>query len=85
MDGISGEAPEPPRRAGWSTDDDVVVLYATAETVAALSGEPGYGVLAFRLRGHECDREHAPGGAGVAHGYAWLHRLLGPARGARAR
>jgi putative ABC transport system permease protein len=31
-------------------DDDVVVLYATAETVAALSGEPGYGKLAFRLR-----------------------------------
>lgn len=31
-------------------DDDVVVLYATAETVAALSGEPGYGELAFRLR-----------------------------------
>jgi putative ABC transport system permease protein len=31
-------------------DDDVVVLYATAETVAAVSGEPGYGVLAFRLR-----------------------------------
>jgi putative ABC transport system permease protein len=32
------------------TDDDVVVLYATAETVAALSGEPGYGLLALRLR-----------------------------------
>jgi putative ABC transport system permease protein len=31
-------------------DDDIVVLYATAETVAALSGEPGYGGLAFRLR-----------------------------------
>jgi putative ABC transport system permease protein len=31
-------------------DDDVVVLYATAETVAAVSGEPGYGELAFRLR-----------------------------------
>jgi putative ABC transport system permease protein len=31
-------------------DDDVVVLYATAETVAALSGEPGYGEFAFRLR-----------------------------------
>ena len=31
-------------------DDDVVVLYATAETVAALSGESGYGELAFRLR-----------------------------------
>ena len=31
-------------------DDDVIVLYATAETVAALSGEPGYGELAFRLR-----------------------------------
>jgi putative ABC transport system permease protein len=31
-------------------DDDVVVLYATAETVAALAGEPGYGELAFRLR-----------------------------------
>ena len=31
-------------------DDDVVVLYATAETVAALSGEPGYDELAFRLR-----------------------------------
>ena len=31
-------------------DDDVVVLYATAETVDALTGEPGYGELAFRLR-----------------------------------
>jgi putative ABC transport system permease protein len=31
-------------------DDDVVVLYATAETVAALSGERGYGELAFRLQ-----------------------------------
>ncbi len=31
-------------------DDDVVVLYATAQTVAALSGEPGYGEFAFRLR-----------------------------------
>jgi putative ABC transport system permease protein len=31
-------------------DDDVVVLYATAATVADLSGEPGYGDFAFRLR-----------------------------------
>jgi putative ABC transport system permease protein len=31
-------------------DDDVVVLYATAATVAALSGDQGYGELAFRLR-----------------------------------
>ncbi|MGH3083704.1 MAG: hypothetical protein ACRDNP_06515 [Gaiellaceae bacterium] len=31
-------------------DDDVVVLYATARTVASLSDEPGYGELAFRLR-----------------------------------
>jgi putative ABC transport system permease protein len=31
-------------------DDDVVVLYATAETVARISGERGYGGLAFRLR-----------------------------------
>lgn len=30
-------------------DDDVVVFYATADTVAAL-GEPGFGELAFRLR-----------------------------------
>ena len=46
---ISGEA----RNLGGGqevTEDDVVVLYATAETVAALSGEPGYGLLAFRLR-----------------------------------
>jgi putative ABC transport system permease protein len=46
---ISGEATnlDGGRRV---VDDDVVVLYATAETVAALSGEPGYGELAFRLR-----------------------------------
>jgi putative ABC transport system permease protein len=31
-------------------DDDAVVLYATAETVAGLSGERGYGELAFRLQ-----------------------------------
>jgi putative ABC transport system permease protein len=31
-------------------DDDVVVLYASADTVAALSSERGYGELAFRLR-----------------------------------
>jgi putative ABC transport system permease protein len=31
-------------------DDDVVVLYATTETVTALSGERGYGELAVRLR-----------------------------------
>jgi putative ABC transport system permease protein len=31
-------------------DDDVVVLYATAQTVATLSGRSGYGELAFRLR-----------------------------------
>jgi putative ABC transport system permease protein len=46
---ISGEA----RNLGGGrrvVDDDVVVLYATAETVAALSGEPGYGELALRLR-----------------------------------
>jgi putative ABC transport system permease protein len=30
--------------------DDVVVLYASADTVAALSSERGYGELAFRLR-----------------------------------
>jgi putative ABC transport system permease protein len=30
-------------------DEDVIVLYATAATVAALSGEPGYGELALRL------------------------------------
>lgn len=30
-------------------DEDVVVLYATAATVAALSGEPGYSALALRL------------------------------------
>lgn len=47
--GISGEA----LNLGGGrqvADDDVVVLYATAETVAALSREPGYGELAFRLR-----------------------------------
>jgi putative ABC transport system permease protein len=46
---ISGEA----RNLGGGrrvADDDVIVLYATAETVAALSGEQGYGGLAFRLR-----------------------------------
>ncbi len=46
---ISGEA----RNLGGGRlvgDDDVVVLYASAETVAALSGEPGYSELAFRLR-----------------------------------
>ncbi|HSL65833.1 MAG TPA: FtsX-like permease family protein [Gaiellaceae bacterium] len=31
-------------------DENVIVFYATAETVARLSGEPGYGTLAFRLR-----------------------------------
>ena len=31
-------------------DDNVIVLYATTATVAALSGEPGYNRLAFRLR-----------------------------------
>lgn len=31
-------------------DEDVIVLYATSSTVAALSGEPGYGRLALRLR-----------------------------------
>jgi putative ABC transport system permease protein len=30
-------------------DDDVVVLYATSDTVAELTGEHGYGRLAFRL------------------------------------
>ena len=46
---ISGEATN--LRGGQRVaDDDVVVLYATSETVAALSGEPGYGELAFRLR-----------------------------------
>lgn len=30
-------------------DDKIVVLYAPAATVAALSGEPGYGELALRL------------------------------------
>jgi putative ABC transport system permease protein len=46
---ISGEA----RSLGGGrrvADDDVVVFYATAETVAVLSDEPGYGELAFRLR-----------------------------------
>ena len=46
---ISGEA----RNLGGGrrvADDDVVVFYATAATVAALSGEPGYSQLAFRLR-----------------------------------
>ncbi len=31
------------------TEDEVVVLYATPETVAGLSGVGGYGSLAFRL------------------------------------
>ena len=31
-------------------DEDVIVLYATTATVAALSGEPGYNRLALRLR-----------------------------------
>ena len=31
-------------------DDKVIVLYAPAATVAALSGERGYGRLSFRLR-----------------------------------
>ena len=31
-------------------DDNVVVLYASASTVAALSGDRGYGRLSFRLR-----------------------------------
>ncbi len=46
---ISGEA----RNLGGGqdvTEEKFVVLYATAETVAALSGEPGFGLLAFRLR-----------------------------------
>jgi putative ABC transport system permease protein len=30
-------------------DEDVIVLYTSAATVAALSGEPGYGELALRL------------------------------------
>jgi len=30
-------------------DEDVIVLYGSAATVAALSGEPGYGELALRL------------------------------------
>jgi putative ABC transport system permease protein len=30
-------------------DENVIVLYATSSTVAALSGEPGYGRLALRL------------------------------------
>jgi putative ABC transport system permease protein len=46
---ISGEA----RNLGGGqdvTEERFVVLYANAETVAALSGEPGYRLLAFRLR-----------------------------------
>src|SRR5918995_2492085 len=31
-------------------DENVIVLYASASTVAALSGEPGYARLALRLR-----------------------------------
>ena len=46
---ISGEALNL-RGGGQVVDDDVVVLYATAQTVAALSSEPGYGELAFQLR-----------------------------------
>jgi putative ABC transport system permease protein len=47
--GISGEATNL-EGGRLVADDDVVVLYATAETVAELSGEEGYGELAFRLR-----------------------------------
>ncbi len=45
---ISGEA----RNIGGGqlvADDDVVVLYATTETVETLTGAPGYSRLAFRL------------------------------------
>ncbi|HSD81469.1 MAG TPA: FtsX-like permease family protein, partial [Solirubrobacteraceae bacterium] len=60
--GVAATAPgEPPELRvsgrGRSTaggeevqDDDVIVLYATAATVTALSGEPGYSRLALRLR-----------------------------------
>ena len=45
---VTGEARNLP--GGEEVQDErVIVLYATAETVAALSGEAGYGRLAFRL------------------------------------
>jgi putative ABC transport system permease protein len=46
---ISGEA----RNLGGGqevAEERFVVLYATADTVASLSGEPGFSLLAFRLR-----------------------------------
>ena len=46
---VSGEARNLPG-GEQVQDDNVIVLYATAATVAALSGEPGYSRLAFRLR-----------------------------------
>ena len=38
--------------------DGFVTLYATAQTVAALSGTPGYTRLAFRLRDHSIAAAH---------------------------
>ena len=84
---ISGEATNLAGGEAGRRTTNVIVLYATAATVAALSGEPGYGELAFRLRRHEPGR-----GARTVEAVrelprdgARLRRLLRPARGARAR
>ena len=45
--------PQPARRQDSVTDGDVIVLYATPQTVTALSGGAGYEALDFRLRRHQ--------------------------------
>ena len=47
--GVSGRGRSLPG-GEWVQDQDVIVLYAPTATVAALSGEAGYGALALRLR-----------------------------------
>ena len=69
---VSGEARNLPG-GEQVQDDNVVVLYATADTVAALSGEPGYSRLAFRLRD--------PSPAAAAGTVAAIRRYLGSVPG----
>ena len=58
-------------------DDDVVVLYATAETVAALSGERGLQPARLPARRHEPGRgrDDGRGGAHSPRGVPGLHGL----------
>ena len=85
----SAARPRTSAAASEVADDDVVVLYATAETVAALSGEPRLRLArlpapAIRARPRSASHGRARCAASLA-GMPGLHRLHGPARRARAR